>query len=789
MNTNIKSHKQKSFMLIAFAGAFMLPSMLGASPLNPIDPHDIPSVLSIKSIEEFIRIDNKSKGIEKGGIYTLESNPNLRFLIKEMDKKSVICDFVAAYILRTIIGDRAPHNYIVRMYDGNIALASLFIKDFVSIEAYEDEQYKNDQIIAQFKDRKCKAWNLDLPKCATVKNHKAYRQVHFSKEATESNLLGDFINQSDYHAGNTGFIIRNGTIVDSALIDFNYALLNTQQSNHPSPNYYAGIDAALESLTLISSFDMRFLDRLIPLFNEIDAISTLYEIKSLMQKKLTDIHIQKKACELTKKIMTGNYTEETFNELMINLEKNNKVLGYLNLETKENILINNLCEKNDIAHILRILSFNRDYSFYFVTYCIKNNQYKLLQEVTTQMGVPSERIIQALLAQSQTKEQVNVALTLMEKTNSCPEFYKIIKQFLDNDIHGLIKELDDRFNNRYFIDNTHLLAKKLITIWLQYHKTSEISDSYDRKTIADSAIDAELLNEDNTRALKNLISGYDCSQNFCSDMRANLFYFFILHGNLELFQENLEKVKTQEELTSLRSQTDWTCSRSVQCTQFPEYKQRINDIFNAVESKFTSTKAHSPHGETSKPQKSDTPQSSKKFGCTYQYESCLCPQTGDLSTCDFGSRAPGLYCHCSSQAKPLHNTFNDEKAFKTGKQQDAHINEEAKPKPIPGLTIDVLIAPATDALQVKFGDQVRIRYSAWRKENNRKGRIFDQNTAYSFKVGDHRIAGLNEALLTMKVGQKNRFELAPQLMRGYNGNPSDMPKTTLIYEIELLAIL
>lgn len=107
-----------------------------------------------------------------------------------------------------------------------------------------------------------------------------------------------------------------------------------------------------------------------------------------------------------------------------------------------------------------------------------------------------------------------------------------------------------------------------------------------------------------------------------------------------------------------------------------------------------------------------------------------------------------------------------------------------------GLVKEILIPVLLGARQVHANDKVLINYKVWIKEYGHKGRLISASASPSeLSVGNDPVVGLNEALLTMKVGQKTRFELPPHLVKGYKGSILVSAKTTLIYEIELISIV
>jgi FKBP-type peptidyl-prolyl cis-trans isomerase len=89
----------------------------------------------------------------------------------------------------------------------------------------------------------------------------------------------------------------------------------------------------------------------------------------------------------------------------------------------------------------------------------------------------------------------------------------------------------------------------------------------------------------------------------------------------------------------------------------------------------------------------------------------------------------------------------------------------------------------------KIGDKVTVNYTGM-LEN---GTVFDSSIPrgepFSFTLGDGRvIQGWELGVLGMKVGEKRRLNIAPELGYGDADLGSIPPNSTLIFDVELLAI-
>lgn len=91
--------------------------------------------------------------------------------------------------------------------------------------------------------------------------------------------------------------------------------------------------------------------------------------------------------------------------------------------------------------------------------------------------------------------------------------------------------------------------------------------------------------------------------------------------------------------------------------------------------------------------------------------------------------------------------------------------------------------------EVKKGDTVQVHYLGTLTNNEKFDSSYDRNQPFEFQVGAGQvIEGWDQGLLGMKIGGKRKLTIPPAL--GYGNQPvgSIPANSTLIFEIELIAI-
>ena len=91
--------------------------------------------------------------------------------------------------------------------------------------------------------------------------------------------------------------------------------------------------------------------------------------------------------------------------------------------------------------------------------------------------------------------------------------------------------------------------------------------------------------------------------------------------------------------------------------------------------------------------------------------------------------------------------------------------------------------------EVKSGDTITVHYSGTLLNGQKFDSSYDRNQPFETQIGVGQvIKGWDEGLLGMKVGGKRKLIIPPELGYGSQDMGSIPPNSTLIFEIELLAI-
>jgi len=89
------------------------------------------------------------------------------------------------------------------------------------------------------------------------------------------------------------------------------------------------------------------------------------------------------------------------------------------------------------------------------------------------------------------------------------------------------------------------------------------------------------------------------------------------------------------------------------------------------------------------------------------------------------------------------------------------------------------------------GQVVSIHYTGWLEDGTKFDSSLDRAQPFSFQLGEGQfIPGIDEGIVSMKVGEQRQFVIPPELAFGEAGLPGFIPPdTTLVVEVELLDIM
>ncbi len=109
----------------------------------------------------------------------------------------------------------------------------------------------------------------------------------------------------------------------------------------------------------------------------------------------------------------------------------------------------------------------------------------------------------------------------------------------------------------------------------------------------------------------------------------------------------------------------------------------------------------------------------------------------------------------------------------------------------PGLQYEILQAAPSDAHKPKKGQVVTVHYTGWLEEDGKPGKKFDSSVdrgqKFNFTLGVGQvIKGWDEGVADMRIGEKRRLIISPNLAYGAQGVRGAIPpNATLIFDVEL----
>jgi len=114
--------------------------------------------------------------------------------------------------------------------------------------------------------------------------------------------------------------------------------------------------------------------------------------------------------------------------------------------------------------------------------------------------------------------------------------------------------------------------------------------------------------------------------------------------------------------------------------------------------------------------------------------------------------------------------------------------EEGKEESTPELKIETM--EQGQGQEVKSGDIISVHYTGYLENGTKFDSSVDRGTPFEFQIGVGQvIKGWEQGLIGMKVGEKRKLTIPPELGYGSAGAGGAIPpNATLIFDVELLEI-
>lgn len=149
-------------------------------------------------------------------------------------------------------------------------------------------------------------------------------------------------------------------------------------------------------------------------------------------------------------------------------------------------------------------------------------------------------------------------------------------------------------------------------------------------------------------------------------------------------------------------------------------------------------------------------------------------------------RLTARYKFFSNKNQPNSNRL-EANLSETKNNSSQNQNTENK-KAVNNLSIEIL--KQGTGVEAKNGDKITVHYTGFLEDGTKFDSSIDRGTPFNFTLGAGQvIEGWDIGVLGMKVGEKRKLTIAPDLAYGVGGVPGVIPANAfLIFEVELLGI-
>jgi len=133
-------------------------------------------------------------------------------------------------------------------------------------------------------------------------------------------------------------------------------------------------------------------------------------------------------------------------------------------------------------------------------------------------------------------------------------------------------------------------------------------------------------------------------------------------------------------------------------------------------------------------------------------------------------------------------SFKDSPKKKFIKEDEKNKKQALSSYDIQGMKIEILKQGTGEG--AKVGDNILVDYVGTLEDGSQFDSSISRNQSFPYTLGQNRvIQGWELGLLGMKVGEKRKLTIPPELAYGEQGRPPVIPESaTLIFEIDMLKI-